>query len=372
MKRANTLLFLALGITLSLVSCKKEDNNTDCQTQTWYQDADGDGLGNPAVTQEACDQPTGYVSNSNDLDDTDNGSGSTTYEINSSYFNSSSLVSFDTVTCTLENGSTTICYQLKFTSNPLPDGPYCPATINDIGGLGVYDGATNPGFQVMKAALFNAMENDGYDIVDSNGDIRIDDFNSGMPNPSYAYCLDAAPNDNLQLTFLIPKYPELLSSDNVIETVELIGVSTDGVPINGDPPSVVNGPGGGGMGPGGGNIPAIDPCGGHNDPAGYYHLHFIPQAMNAVLSANSITEVSCTNIAQSTTALIGFAKDGYPIYSSEDASGLPTDLDNCNGHFGATAEFPNGIYHYHASATDAPNVPPCLKGAAASTPFSYQ
>ena len=38
-------------------------------TPTWYQDADGDGWGNPAVTQTTCLQPTGYVLNNLDCND---------------------------------------------------------------------------------------------------------------------------------------------------------------------------------------------------------------------------------------------------------------------------------------------------------------
>jgi Leucine-rich repeat (LRR) protein len=37
---------------------------------TYYQDADGDGFGNIAVTEISCTQPVGYVSNSEDCDDT--------------------------------------------------------------------------------------------------------------------------------------------------------------------------------------------------------------------------------------------------------------------------------------------------------------
>ena len=98
----------------------------------------------------------------------------------------------------------------------------------------------------------------------------------------------------------------------------------------------------------GGAIPSIDPCGGHIDPFGYYHLHFGAEAMNEVLEANSITDVSCSNFTQSQTAFVGYAKDGYPIYSSHDSDVTePTDLDECYGHTSATTDYPDGIYHYH-------------------------
>jgi len=56
--------------------CDGVDNDCDNQIDengmtTWYRDQDNDGFGNPAVTQTACTQPTGYVANNTDCDDND-------------------------------------------------------------------------------------------------------------------------------------------------------------------------------------------------------------------------------------------------------------------------------------------------------------
>jgi gliding motility-associated-like protein len=56
--------------------CDALDNNCDLfidegfVTETYYQDADNDGFGNPAQTITSCIQPTGYVTDNSDCDDT--------------------------------------------------------------------------------------------------------------------------------------------------------------------------------------------------------------------------------------------------------------------------------------------------------------
>ena len=59
--------------------CDGQDNDCDgdvdepdaVDAPTWYEDADGDGYGNAAVTVVSCDQPSGYVANPTDCDDGD-------------------------------------------------------------------------------------------------------------------------------------------------------------------------------------------------------------------------------------------------------------------------------------------------------------
>ena len=327
------------------------------------------------------------------------------------------------VSCLLNNGQTTSCYKFVFSSNPVASGPFCPESVDDAGGLGIYDGETNPGFNTLHN-IFTFMEADGYDVIDENGYTRIQDpgDRSAAPEEGKAYCLDAAADDSLTITYLIPVTPVLLDTPDSIDTVELFGFSLDGVPINGNPPSVVSNegkPGGGGgdgtnssmmgppssgsrtgsmppppgagsgsMGPptsqgsgsgmgGGGTgivaIPALDPCGGHHDPAGYYHWHMIPEAANDMLEKNGITSVTCTNIAQNPGAMSGYAKDGFPVYGPVETDGTrPENLDECNGHTTATPEFPEGVYHYHSLDGQAPGIPGCVKGASAVDAYSVE
>ena len=61
-------MLLVLVTTILITACKDDDDS--CTEITWYQDSDGDGLGNAGVSQLACEQPTGYVTDDSDLDDT--------------------------------------------------------------------------------------------------------------------------------------------------------------------------------------------------------------------------------------------------------------------------------------------------------------
>jgi len=64
-------IVMVLGVTaFTFNSCNDDsEDDTSCTTLIWYQDLDGDGLGNSNITEEACEQPEGYVSDNTDTDD---------------------------------------------------------------------------------------------------------------------------------------------------------------------------------------------------------------------------------------------------------------------------------------------------------------
>ncbi|MFS4447339.1 hypothetical protein [Maribacter sp. 2307UL18-2] len=69
-KTLKITLLMAVIASFGFTGCSDNDDSS-CTLTTWYEDADGDGLGNPDSSLEACDQPDGYVSDNTDADDTE-------------------------------------------------------------------------------------------------------------------------------------------------------------------------------------------------------------------------------------------------------------------------------------------------------------
>ncbi len=81
-----------------------------------------------------------------------------------------------------------------------------------------------------------------------------------------------------------------------------------------------------------GTLTTFDRAGGHSGPGGLYHYHFTGDYTS-----------------KDDAKLIGFLRDGFPIYGRKDTTGTyPSNLDANGGHMGVTQDYPKGIYHYHA------------------------
>ncbi len=84
-------------------------------------------------------------------------------------------------------------------------------------------------------------------------------------------------------------------------------------------------------------INGFDQYGGHPQQQGAYHYHVEP---------------TYTTTKFGKSVLLGFLLDGFAIYGPlENGKTLTSaDLDKYHGHAHATADYPNGIYHYHFTA----------------------
>lgn len=132
-------------------------------------------------------------------------------------------------------------------------------------------------------------------------------------------------------TFKIPLNPQKASSHSPTP-LGPIGVSLNGVPFF----NQYAGP----SQPLTSEMASFDQWWGHPAPGGDYHYHVEP--------------IYLTTVKESKSALMGFLLDGFPVYGPEEIGSLveADDLDEFHGHFGITADYPEGIYHYHITDSD--------------------
>ncbi len=261
------------------------------------------------------------------------------------------------VACTLSDGSEAECLKLvtSFPAEAFRIGPFCPETLDDTGGLWVWDG-DNPGTYRLDGAFFRMLSEQGYTFYDADGVINISDPGSGQ-RPEGNTCLEATLDTDVETTVLIPTEPKMADAVTDLGTVALVGIALDGVPIFADAPSVLET----------GHLPALDTCGGHVDPGGYYHWHATATDIETALAHEDVA-ADCDH-ETSPSDLFGYAYDGYAMYGSADIDGtVPDNLDQCSGHVGMTAGSDTPVYHYHASET-FPNLPTCLAGVTARDNF---
>ncbi|MGC4022563.1 MAG: YHYH protein [Cyclobacteriaceae bacterium] len=135
------------------------------------------------------------------------------------------------------------------------------------------------------------------------------------------------------ITFRIPLNPTKAST-SAATPLGSIGISLNGVPFY----NQYAGP----SQPLTTEIISFDQYNGHPQMTGQYHYHVEPLYLT-------------TNHGKD--ALLGFLLDGFPVYGPLEGGVTFTDsnLDALHGHTSVTADYPNGIYHYHITA-DAPYI----------------
>ena len=86
-------------------------------------------------------------------------------------------------------------------------------------------------------------------------------------------------------------------------------------------------------------IASFDQYNGHPQMDDAYHYHLEPLYLTDI---------------EGSDAFLGFLLDGFPVYGPMEDGDTVTnaDLDDFHGHSHATADYPEGIYHYHITDAD--------------------
>lgn len=134
----------------------------------------------------------------------------------------------------------------------------------------------------------------------------------------------------VNLTYKIPLNPTVATNHQATSGGP-IGVAINGVPFFNQYAAMNS--------PLENEIETFDQYNGHPQEMGQYHYHIEPLYLTAVYGES---------------ALLGFLLDGFPVYGPVEDGQLVTssDLDIYHGHSHVTADYPNGIYHYHITADD--------------------
>ena len=108
-----------------------------------------------------------------------------------------------------------------------------------------------------------------------------------------------------------------------------------------------------------------DSCQGHPSPNSLYHYH--------ILTNNDCLATDAAHNTTQETKLIGYAFDGFGIYSQYEGGKelMSADLDECHGHQGSVPweGAVTDMYHYHITP-DYPYTISCFRGTIIDSPVN--
>ncbi len=298
-------------------------------------------------------------------DETGDDTTSVVLDVDATLFLNSDNVSVDTVSCTLTDGSETLCYQItsKHIATEHDMGPWCPETIYDTaekGGLWFDKGEIHDldGPFIQNLAVF--YDDPGFKMYEDDGSVRrmetAEQCELGAdPNIEDEFtnmCAQCLPEwVSTEVSYLIPITPVKQAEPVELSdgpTLEVQGVeygpSVRGLAFNGvrfDHPADID------IILAGYQIAPVDDAGGHVNNSLGYHYHGDTGMVNRIEQTDGHS------------AMIGYALDGHGLFAKLDTDGNEaTDLDTCRGHEDETRG-----YHYHVLSLESNEFLDCFYGA---------
>jgi len=273
----------------------------------------------------------------------DSSSTSTTSTVNKTLFTTvgSTITSITDTTAKLSDGTMADCYAIHTTELATDHamGPWCPADTTKTGGIWL--DTVDSTIHTVDKAYLKILQSRGWNMVNADGTVKRTTtdamftteatqennnwtFAQAQSNGNVNTCLEATPKSHSTIV-IIPKNPKKASTAASLQTMAFtagMGISLNGITYF--PPEPVaritfyQ------------NIAPLDVKGGHTGFGFDYHYH------------------RAINIPNSTTKILGYMLDGYPLYGTTEPDGsTPAALDNQHGH-----ETSSLGYHYHIYAID--------------------
>ncbi len=288
------------------------------------------------------------------------------HAVDTSRFMDDAVVSIETVSCTLSDGSASSCYEITLNGFPADRtslGPFCPETTstgaNDAG-TWFDDGVLYDLTGAFVADLANFYNDDNWQLYnEQTGDVYITNTQAAceaaaqpnVPANYNNYCVQCDISyysdealTGISATYLIPTTPQPRDVPGAVNQGG-VGAAFNGVKLDAAAPTEAI--------LGAYTIAAFDECVGHVNPHAGYHYH----------GANH-GDGDCPGIDFETDGhggAFGYALDGYAIYAMVDSAGNEsTDLDSCRGHSDETRG-----YHYHTASAGENAFIGCFAGETA-------
>ncbi|MFZ1470598.1 MAG: hypothetical protein WAT09_16730, partial [Paracoccaceae bacterium] len=133
----------------------------------------------------------------------------------------------EVVDCILDDGTETHCNQITVGYKPdgLEIGPFCPATLDDKGGIWEWDGE-NAGLYRVDRAFLMMLDGIGYRFFDDDGTVHVVDNATERPTVDHA-CINVSADESVRMTMLLPVTPVMATTPTNLGTVAKIGVALD-------------------------------------------------------------------------------------------------------------------------------------------------
>ena len=205
------------------------------------------------------------------------------------------------VDCTLETGAAARCYEFTVGYKPqaLEIGPFCPATLDDAGGIWEWTART-PGSIASTAPSSRCWTRSATGSLTTTARSTSPTSRRRSPRTITPASTSRA-DESVEITMRLPVDPVMADAPRRSGPWARSAWRSTACRSSRTRPAIQQT----------GHMPALDTCGGHIDPGGWYHWHATSTDIETVFRATGV--VADCALDQDAGAQFGYAFDGFAL-----------------------------------------------------------